>query len=347
MKTFKSYLLETAMTLDTAMKLFNITQSFSSEDELRTAYKKLAMLNHPDLGGSTEKMKELNQAKDILSKYIGKITTKGFSDDEYNKSQEEYKNLKIAINNLLLSKFNANAFCTYFEKIFGVHFTSEVETSKVGTYYGNMNSSLTAKFFDKEKDIVFELYFGVNLIDIKHNKGLGGAGNMDFTILVDTNAYVHGKKQKISKTSYDWKNDHSMFVNPDITFPKAKMTKIANGQVRKDSKLRKSDFDNFFEKKYGAKRDTYGSVTRYYIPINDNIELLIMRSVIMRQAVYSVMHIAGGTKTKFGFKSEWEENSIGYKYYEENQESMDFFKKLIDTLKQSHDHKSTFRTLVN
>jgi len=39
----------------------------ASPDEVKAAYKKLAMLWHPDRpGGSAEKMKEINEAKEIL-----------------------------------------------------------------------------------------------------------------------------------------------------------------------------------------------------------------------------------------------------------------------------------------
>lgn len=39
----------------------------ASQDEIRTAYKKLAMKNHPDRGGDTKKFQEISQAYDILS----------------------------------------------------------------------------------------------------------------------------------------------------------------------------------------------------------------------------------------------------------------------------------------
>lgn len=39
----------------------------ASQDEIRSAYKKLAMKNHPDRGGDTKKFQEISQAYDILS----------------------------------------------------------------------------------------------------------------------------------------------------------------------------------------------------------------------------------------------------------------------------------------
>jgi hypothetical protein len=39
-------------------------------DELRTAYRKLAVLHHPDKGGSTADMQEINNEYDLLSKRL-------------------------------------------------------------------------------------------------------------------------------------------------------------------------------------------------------------------------------------------------------------------------------------
>lgn len=39
----------------------------ANQDEIRTAYKKLAMKNHPDRGGDTKKFQEISQAYDTLS----------------------------------------------------------------------------------------------------------------------------------------------------------------------------------------------------------------------------------------------------------------------------------------
>jgi molecular chaperone DnaJ len=39
----------------------------ATEEEIKAAYKKMAMVWHPDRpGGSPEKMKEINEAKEIL-----------------------------------------------------------------------------------------------------------------------------------------------------------------------------------------------------------------------------------------------------------------------------------------
>jgi len=349
MYSFKDYLFEASMTLVAAMKVFNITSPFTSEVDLKAHYKKLALQHHPDHGGSMDKMKEVNLAKEILVKNIGRPTSAAKSFD-WNKSDQEYKDLKVVVNNLLLSKFHPAIYAKYLSGIFGKEFKTEVAVDKTDGYFSNSNTSLKAKFYDAEKDIVLDLYFGVSLIEIKHSKGLGGAGNIDFPILVTTDAYINGKKQKITRTNWNYNSDHNLFSNPEVVLPKVKMTKLAKGEVRAGSKVKKSDFDAFFIKKYGASKSTASDVKTdyYYIPIKSDVQLVIYRSVFMRTPHYVVSYIAGGQPTKFGgFKHDWVTKPLKTKYHEESQVTLDFFKDLIDNLKRSSDPKILFQKVMN
>ena len=69
-------------------------------DELRKAYRKLAMLHHPDKGGSTQDMQQINAEYDYLSKVLIN-SNKDFSDArktyEYTVSEE----LKVKINEIM------------------------------------------------------------------------------------------------------------------------------------------------------------------------------------------------------------------------------------------------------
>ena len=348
MYSFKDYLFEATMTLDAAMKVFGITSPFSSENDLKSHHKKLALQHHPDHGGSLEKMKDVNLAKEILAKNIGKKFDNDAFNKKFDQDKKEYADLKVAVNNLLLSKFHASIYTKYFSTVFGKDFKSEVVADNTQSYFSSMRTSLRAKFYDHEKDIVFDLYFGVDLINIKYSKGLGGGDNLDFPILFTCEALVNGKKQKISQSNYKYSSDHNLFSNPELLLPKAKMTKLAKGDVRKNSKLKRADFDLFFTKKYGAKSNKDGSMIFYYIPIDEKTQLSIIRTVLMRTAGYNVNHLASGTPTKFGgFKYERIEKPIKTKYFEESQETLDFFKNLIDNLKSSSDPFATFQKVVN
>ena len=101
MKKFLEYLLE-QMSFSDAMKVFNI-EVVPNKADLDKLYKKLALKNHPDLGGSEEKMKEINQAKDVLDKNVGKSLSKGSSSsvsrskEDYNEEQKQYVNYCKAV----------------------------------------------------------------------------------------------------------------------------------------------------------------------------------------------------------------------------------------------------------
>ena len=79
MREFLSFLIENINSTSEAMKFFGFTEKPDLET-LKKTYKKLSLKYHPDLGGSEEQMKDLNQANDILKKYISSgSTTYGYS----------------------------------------------------------------------------------------------------------------------------------------------------------------------------------------------------------------------------------------------------------------------------
>lgn len=59
------------MTIFKAMEVLNLSNSFTQE-ELKKAYYQKARENHSDIGGNDETMKEINEAREILKKYVGK-----------------------------------------------------------------------------------------------------------------------------------------------------------------------------------------------------------------------------------------------------------------------------------
>ena len=84
---FKQYLIEKTMTFDMALKVFGINlDQVGDKEELKKKYRQLAIQNHPDRGGSTEAMQNVNSAYDVLAKVLAK--TKGVEKREYSSSQK-------------------------------------------------------------------------------------------------------------------------------------------------------------------------------------------------------------------------------------------------------------------
>lgn len=59
------------MTIFKAMEVLNLFGSFT-EEELKKAYYQKARENHSDMGGNDEIMKEINEARELLKKHVGK-----------------------------------------------------------------------------------------------------------------------------------------------------------------------------------------------------------------------------------------------------------------------------------
>ena len=117
MKSFKQWLIEASMDLSTAMSIFGLAQPPKSSNELKSLYKKLAMKCHPDHGGSTQKMQELNAARDILTRNLG-ISSYGASRSSSMKDEveerirklREFEKLIAATAVKFFKNFNADAY---------------------------------------------------------------------------------------------------------------------------------------------------------------------------------------------------------------------------------------------
>ena len=62
------------MNISHAIKIFGIKGlNKINEDDIKKKYRRLMQINHPDVGGSEEKAKEVNEAHDILKKALKNI----------------------------------------------------------------------------------------------------------------------------------------------------------------------------------------------------------------------------------------------------------------------------------
>lgn len=62
------------MSASDAREILGLSPNFT-DDELRSAYKKAAIANHPDKGGSTTKMQQINVAREVLAQVTNRSTS--------------------------------------------------------------------------------------------------------------------------------------------------------------------------------------------------------------------------------------------------------------------------------
>lgn len=71
-------------------KYFKITDS---PEKLKVRYRQLALLNHPDKGGSTEKMQEINREYDFVTKHRFKKSFYEFDDEGVDIASSYFDNM--------------------------------------------------------------------------------------------------------------------------------------------------------------------------------------------------------------------------------------------------------------
>jgi len=289
---FLQYLKE--MSLDQALKVMSLTyDNLGDQDLIKKKYKELALQNHPDRGGSTEAMKNINVAFDILKK------SKAVETGPENKGNifraafdEKLRSIVVAVKTALISGFDPGVFIQYFSQ-----FTDKVLEHKFIRIYPEDKHMKTAKvpsevelqseFFSSDRNTVFQFdVTAYSLYDLIRSGKLG-SGDLSFNLYVNAYVFHENKKHKLGKSDWKFTNDHSFFRQPEKIFPKAKLSKIftAGGTSRVFSRR---DMYAFLQKKLNAKTDYKDQAE---IPLGGDYKLLIFRYVFFKSATWSVTGI--------------------------------------------------------
>jgi curved DNA-binding protein CbpA len=269
------------MTMDQAFAVFGL-QRGADPEEIKNRYKKLALMNHPDRGGSLEAMKDVNNAWDLLKKVKSGGSSSGI---DWKKTEQEYRNLGVGIKNKLSNEFHyhADLFLKHFEELTGKKFrweyTRVYPTERTrGTPY---SAGYEIQFTSEDKETIFSFEVSANLTDIKYSKGLGWADNVDFTLFIMAYGLHDSRKVKISRSNYSWSNNHNVLRNPELIFPANKLKKILKTVGSKEFK--KKDMEVYLMKKLDARLD--GEFARIPLMKDDpKFHLLMYRNVFMRIA---------------------------------------------------------------
>lgn len=269
----KQYLYE--MSVTQALAVFGLDATIDPE-ELKKRHRELAMRHHPDKGGSLEMMKSVNAAYDVLKHQKAAIKTNRF---DWDALHAQYRQMGAAIKMQILSKFQPDIFCKYFESVTGKEFdwsfrrVFPADTTKDPSYAG-----FEGDWRSQDGETIFSIHVSAYLVDMFRNTNIGH-GDIDFTLTTEVFGFHDNRKVKMGKRDFNWTQDHDILKNPKKLFPEAKMKVILFGYGVKKA-FKKRDMELFLIKKMNA---TF-SGDYAYIPLSNtqNIKLTIYRNVFMR-----------------------------------------------------------------
>jgi curved DNA-binding protein CbpA len=285
MSKFKKFLYLAEMSYSDALKVFGL-DSVKDKDELKKLYRRLSLKNHPDQGGSEDKMKDITVAYDILAK--GKESESGGSGKfDWEASNAKYKMAGAQIKTALLSNFQPDVFLQFFQELSGLKFNYEIiRTMPRENDRSPSSAGFDVEFFTKDRSSVFTFKVHAQLHDIVWPKAELGIGDLSYTVYTEAHGFHLNKKQKMSKSDWKFTRDHSFFRKPEQLFPKKKMKDIFSGKTS-NRQFKKRDMETFLSKKLGAKLGYGGGQTHVSIPLGEDYTMELWRTTFFKKGSWS------------------------------------------------------------
>lgn len=241
-----------------AINFFQLNNKKVDINTLKSCYRALSKVHHPDLGGTHENMVLLNKYYELL---VSKIKNgAGFSIDSV--SSREERDAASALKKEMVkrfayetfeSEFDVEKYLAHFEKFFGERFEYGISVSSIGAGRVFVN----IKFNDPMVENVFRINTSftveedstikiggdpVNPASYEQFKGVGD-------IMMGTSVLLGGKTVKMTRDRYQHIDAQEVFSNPELTFP-AKKIKAGLGKIYVD-KYAKADYLNTLSSKFG------------------------------------------------------------------------------------------------
>lgn len=338
------------MTFPEALQIFGLSQAPATEKELSILYKKLAMKKHPDHGGSTREMQELNAAKDILKKNLGSDGTRSYSRNQKKSGGDYFDILKRneemiakSLENLFLL-LDEKAYQEWFEKHFSKPFTVEV---KRGTYSSIFTSiplpTLEMTAYSAGHAEVFTMKLTATVLNADKSASSISGKKTTFAYYVSSEALVGGKKQVMSRQK-SWKATDSLpLTHPDTVFPSIKLRNIINGNARKGSKMARRDFATIFETRWGCEKSAvYKNWWLFqFDEDSENVAkaLAVERVTLQRQSFYKFDSRYWFKKTtkKYAAWNTSDDVKIECEYLPEDRETADFIESVFAYARKTKD----------
>jgi len=308
---------------------FDILEIDPKKDyDLKKAYRKASSKHHPDKGGDVEKMKQVNEAYELLEKQ--ESSQKGFktSREEWLKREEDDKKKNKSkgkiVKDILNKAINIKNYTTYLKKFIKEPLTHTVKiTGEGGSYI-----RFTHEFFTKDRKTVFHITITVHLRDVDFSKTLGGGGSDDVALTYYSENYLyHNKrKQKMRRQTVEFKSATGDIIDPKKMFPSATLKKVFAGQ--KQRKFSKRDFEQGIIKELDASRFAKDA---YKIPLMDDVNLYLTRTVMLRQGIWSGQGI---------YKKHKQVGDTSITFIPESEKALEYLMETIKKMRTKKDAKA-------
>jgi curved DNA-binding protein CbpA len=287
MKLAERLLLLFEMSYEEAKKLLGIKDN----DDVQSAYKAMAKKHHPDKGGSVEMMQKINQAYDLLKdNKDGKLSFQDAKNNAYKTRQENYAKLERMTKDLVSKIEKAlPLYSKHFEDFLNLKEPEiNVNLKPPATAWGYDLSEIKIKFYSEDDKTYISL--DINIWADSNKGGLTLNSENEYVINYNTFLYHNKKTHNMVKSrTSTWGKSSGEVLEPEKVFPKKKLQTILKKETKKISK---KDFEAAILielKKYDAKYERYASAFVLHKPIEDNIVMVLSRTVYNRQAAWHVM----------------------------------------------------------
>ena len=287
MKTFKELLLEAKLSPQDAMELLGLESDFDA-DELKKAYKRASIKNHPDKGGTAEDMQNINAAYAVLQSMGSKSGDQYGEKKTYQQAKKEWEERAKEFMEFVQSEYDKHFDIDKYTKFLSDAVGQELIYSTKITDGGGINCHILSQWKSADKKIVFSL--NLSFRDERSNKGLSDKSN-DMAIgevSYSTENLINRKKVKMKQSAYQFgAKTKNIFKDPNVTFPAAKIKKSLGDLLKP---VKRADYVLTFKNELGAKF----SGNEFNLPLEaidskgKNAYLKMERSTWMRKGTYNV-----------------------------------------------------------
>ena len=272
-----NYLIE--MSASEAEQLFGLTDRYTAAD-VKKIWRKLSLQHHPDKGGSTEMMKKVNAAYDLL-KSGGTVKKMSQQDKAAKYWKKINKNRDIAKKHIE-KEFDSSIYVKHLETVTGLKF--EIDNEEIVVPNTSPIVMLKVRFKSVKGYDTFDLSLTIHMPSLTQSLS-GQDQKEEYEVTFSGDAILSGKKYKLYHRNRGIRYINSLDISdPELLFPKAKIKRHMKRSSKKS--LKKRDVEAYFRT---AKRVRTTSQGDYAIELKDEgMYIIVTRQVFMRKGLYRI-----------------------------------------------------------